>query len=679
MKVLSGHKSGMNLSFLLLFLVAVSIFSCKKDEVISTDYTNLKAAPKIVKVGEKAGSAKIKVYANGQWIAKVADSSKDWLDISNQIGVNGEEGTIEATYKDNSGNLPRMAKIAVALNDETDTIIFRQEGYAFISFDNDTVFVKAKGKDESVKLNTNIPLNQLKYSVKFVDGKDWVVDDSLDKGYLNFNVVKNESNTRIAQLLLSFNDAIGNLILDTLIVVQKSIVESADLKTFSYVKTRLSDGEIAENSYIEGVIISDKGNPNMAINPNTSKTDIDKTVNDKTVYIQSLDGKLGLKLMTKTVDDNIFEKNTIVKLWLKGLTVVKNSNPDFVTLDDIQTSNVIATEANPNTLVPRELYMKDLTDDDLFTYVKLKQVKISIPDGSFTNINEGYNGRADTYAMSIRDINGNSMYMLFNYGVSYRRSGPVPQGSGEITGILVHEDLPRYGNVGAYQIRPTERSDIDLAEDAGNSFSKVLVKWTRYKGENESGATASQNPLTPDVGSGTLSASQSTPFDYGYYGGIYDENDYNGLTTDHKGIVNDGAFGTWNWWGTTEGNYWLIKVSSAGITTPISIQFDGNNKIGGPRNWVLQWSSTGGSGSWNTVSDFTFPDVVSWGNTLYTQLPGFKSYSFELPVAASGLPTLYVRLQAKNKIVGTSTSADGGTMSYTGRSMLGYISLEYNK
>lgn len=665
---------------LIVILMMFSVFSCKKDDLKEIHYDNLRIAPQIVRVGDSSGTVRLKVYANGAWDAKVVDAHSQWLTVNKEEKSSND--FIIADFKDNAGNLPRRGKILVTLNDKTDTINFNQEGYVYIQSNQDSVVSKANGKEIDFVFESNAAYDDIAYSIKYDDenNSNWIKNISLDGSDLKFTVAQNESNTRNAKVILSFKDAIDDITMDTIFVVQKSVVESVELKPFSYVRNTLMEGVVTENVYIKGVIISDKDNLNVARNPNTSKTNINKEVNKKTVYIQSMDGTQGIKFLTQSVDDNVFDQNTIVELWLKGLTLEKHQNPNYVTLKGVTSANIISKKANPGSLIPRELYMKDLTDKDIYTYVTLQESKISIPDGSFRNINEGYAGRSDTYAMSIRDINGNSMYMLFNYDVPYARNGQqVPQGSGDITGIIVHEDLPRYGHVGQYQIRPTGRSDIDLAEDPNNSFSETLVKWTRFKDEYESSPTASQNPLTPDVGSGTLSASQQGgPFDYGYYGGIFATLDYNGLTSSGD-VVSNGGFGEWNWWGTDQGNYWLVETSSAGISTPLSIQFDGHSYIGGPRNWILEWSSTGNDGSWNEVSDFTFPDVVSWGNTLYTQLPGVKSYSFELPLAASGLSTLYIRLRVTNKVVGTSTSSDGGTMDYTGRSRLGYFSIEYNK
>ncbi len=65
--------------------------------------------------------------------------------------------------------------------------------------------------------------------------------------------------------------------------------------------------------------------------------------------------------------------------------------------------------------------------------------------------------------MLVRDKNGDSFYMLTNTTCKYRRDGSMlPYGSGNISGVLVHETHDRFvwmgskdmGDIGRYQIPP---------------------------------------------------------------------------------------------------------------------------------------------------------------------------------------------------------------------------------
>lgn len=86
----------------------------------------------------------------------------------------------------------------------------------------------------------------------------------------------------------------------------------------------------------------------------------------------------------------------------------------------------------------------------------------------------------------MRDINGNSMYIYTNTTCLYRRDGTrLPYGSGNMSGVIVHELFTRFeyleaanglideekaGDIGRYQIRHMSRSDFKMADDFKNSF-----------------------------------------------------------------------------------------------------------------------------------------------------------------------------------------------------------------
>jgi hypothetical protein len=247
----------------------------------------------------------------------------------------------------------------------------------------------------------------------------------------------------------------------------------------------------------------------------------------------------------------------------------------------------------------------------------------------------------------------------------------------------VHEELPRYGgNIGKYSIRHITRDDINLQKDRNSGFSNVLVEWSRFKTENATGPTDAKNPLTPDIGTGTITQSMKSALDF-TANGIYAGSDYNGLiieATTVKGIISNGAWSSKNWWDDANdtGASWNIVVSTAGVTKPISMQVDAGSDIGGPTNFVAEWSS-GSAGPWNLLGEYTCEDIVNYANTLLTQVPGFKVTNYQFPLAASGLSKLYIRLRVKNKITGTMTAPTGGALTAAGISRLGHLSIKYNK
>jgi hypothetical protein len=674
--------------FILFLLILIT--ACRKEEERRFS-TELAVDSRIVRLNAAPDTTRIIVYADGDWKMETAEEA-DWITV--QIASGSGKGDALVAVTDNADKLPRMMKLIVRSKGKTDTIQLQQRGLVPAILINDTTAQSiANGGILKTPITTNVPLDKMEVSYQYdATGQvNWISQLQITDGYLYFKVDTNKTTAeRTAFLRLSYLDALGTTVKDSIRVKQYLGISYKDAvaKDFAYVKQTLAAGLVDENIYVEGIVVSDKGHPNIAKNQNSAanKHNLDKTDNAISVYVQSPDGKSGLYFKTKTPGENIFNFNDRVKIWLKGTTLTKLSNPGRAVISGVTVTNIMQKDGQSAALLPREKYMNELTDEDLYTYVKLKDVELSIPFGAFTNINEGYTARMDCYPASIRDIRGNSMYMLTNLDVPYRRDGnAVPQGSGSITGIIVSETYERYGgNIGKYAIRHLKRSDIDLKADRNNGFSKVLVEWSRFKNEYAATPTQTANPLTPDIGEGKITQSAKPAMDF-TANGLYTTTDYNGLiqeTATVKGAITNGGWGSKNWWNTTtnKGEYWEIAVSTAGLSQPISLQIDGNVDIGGPRNFVVEWSDKNDATAvWSQVSTFTFEDVANFSNTLLTQVAGYKALNFQFPQAASGLANLYIRLRVADKNTGTTTSPTGGTLTAATACRLVHVSIKYNK
>jgi hypothetical protein len=682
----NSNKGGWLLSTILLIATTI-LFGCKKNDQVEFS-TDIAINNEIVRVADAAGTSRILVFADKDWTLATENESS-WVTFDKTSG-NGN-GEFIVTYESNKDKLPRSVNLVLSASGKKRTISFQQKGLTpTLNITDATANGIGAGGVMKTAITTNIPFDQMIQKITYNEGADWISDLKMKDNYLYFTLGQNSSAAlRSSKVLFSYKDALGTTVKDSIIVSQNIAGDFANavLKDFNYLKTAVAAGVISDDIYIEGTIISDKGNPNIGQNPNkaTNKHEIDKTENAITVYVQNSDGTSGVLVRTKTGGDNIFVKNDRVKIWLKGLTLRKELNPARVILDNLESINVMSKVEGAD-VTPRSLYIKDLTPNNLYTLVKLKDVEIAVPLGSFSNITEGYVARTDAYPNFLRDINGNTLAMIVNNDVTYRRDGKmVPQGSGDVTGVLVSEKMERYGsNIGDYSIRPLKRADIDLAESRSSGFSNILVEWSRFKSELSAGATLSSNPLTPDIGNGTLTQSETTALNFSSTG-ISGTSDYNGLIQEPntvKGLITNGAWTAKTWWNTAKntGASWNIQVSTLGITKPISLQLEGNSDIGGPRNFVVEWNSTGfASASWNNLGEFTFQDLVNFTSTLLTQVPGFKVVNFQFPQEASGLTNLYIRIRVKDKSVGSATSAIGATLPASVNSRLGHVSIKYNK
>ncbi len=655
----------------LCFFFLLGLIACQDDEATQFK-TDLALNSTIVRVPEKAGTTRILVYSDKDWSVRFLDPEVAWASVAVPTGSGNGEFLVD--FESNENQLPRSTKILIHNNAKADTVDLQQKGITPVIAitDTDIMGIAGGGRMKS-GIACNIPFELIQTTITYPagSGNSWITEVNIQDGSLKFRLERStETVVREGLLSLRYTDAFGIVVEDSIRIKQSPGFdnESGDavLKTFEYLKS-LPAGVITENIYLEAVVVSDKGNPNLATNQNKSRTEIDPIENQITVYIQNEQGTSGIMLKAKAPGDNIFDRYDRIKLWLKNLQIVKEANPERYTLKGIETVHIL--EKNEGDIVmPKEMYMKNLTDNDLYTFIKLKDVEIAVPSGCFSNINEGYNKRTSVYPTCIRDIDGNSMYMLTNVDVPYRRDGAqVPQGSGSISGIIVYDYLLRYGgDIGRYAIRQLTREEIALSENRVDGFSQVLAEWSRYK-------KGEADPIAPDAGAergAKLSHSKST---------VGSGPDFNGLTLT-TATVTDGGFAASNWWNNNQGESWIIQFSTTGISKSLSIQIEGDVILGAPRNYVIEWSTSLESGPWQTVGEYTMQDLVQAGaNTLYTQVPGHKVVNFNLPDVLLDQSMVYIRLRAKNNQAGTASSDVGGVVDNTKASRLGHLSIKYNK
>ncbi|TZF82236.1 BACON domain-containing protein [Pedobacter sp. BS3] len=669
----------------------ITILGCQKDNLVQFR-TDLALNARIIRLPDSATSTKIQVYSDNNWKVAVKPGD-DWVTLDRTEGSG--KSYITATVTSNKDNPARATEIYITAKGLTDTVFLQQKGIAqHLKFADRTLNATAPAGDIKTGLSTNIDFDKIEQKIKYTSPgqENWISNLTYDGTNLTFKVTQNSSNddARTATIKLLYIDMLGATITDSILVTQnpKAAYDNAVLKDFNYVKNALGSGTITEDIYIEGIVLADKGNPNLALNPNkgTPAHTVDHTENAITVYVQSLDGTSGLKIRTKTPGDNLFSKNEKVKLWLKGATLSKTTNPNTATISDFPSNNIIDKVASSTPLIPREKYMRDLTDNDMYTYITLKDVEISVPFGTYYNTNYGYYARVDCYPTNIRDINGDSMYLLTNDEkaadglTSLIRNGvPVPQGSGKISGVIVSENYPRYGgNIGKYSIRPLDRSEIVLNKNRDDGFSKVLVEWSTF---------STTDPSASTIGTGRL---EHSAIPENTSTGITKTTNYLGLTglgngtNAQKGMVGDAWQFATSWWNTAHnrGEAWIIKFSTKNISKQLSMQIEGNSDTGGPRNFIAEWSTSRDmdSGNWNYITEYTMEDVVNWNNTLITQVPGFKVVNFNLPIALLNQDVVYIRLRVKNKMAGSSTGGDSeANFTSNKASRLGHVSVKYNK
>ena len=519
-------------------VVFLTALSCSLDETADIKLVELGTPleDNVCIVEAEGGEYELEIYSNGSYHIEMLDQSS-WLTLSAMKG-NGD-GTLTLTSTGND-EFKRMTSFALCsdVDERRDTVYVKQKGKieANLSMGNTSMVVPGAGGESKASLSTNIPFEYFKVNVDYNDPENigWLdpekvsmAGDGQDRTLSIWTDPNpDDVSVRTASLNLSFVDGWGDKVALELIVMQKNSNEGLGvLKSFAEIRsTYPNGGEVTEDYILEGIVVSNTEGGNAGENEQISASAIDYTVSQRTVYVQSLDGKYGFSLLTETEEDNIFKQFNKVRVLLKGTEIYLFDNPaKYYQIKGVKKSMVASNvKAAESEIVVKQKHFNDLTDDDIFTYVTLKDVEFPVRKGSICPINEGYSiaGKSDRIAkfpLLVRDINGDSFYMYTNTVCTYRNDGTrVPQGSGNISGVIVHERFSRFewkngmdlldmetdpelGNIGRYQIRHQTKSDIydQMQMDFKDSFSELLVEYRYWNPDIEHGV---QRPTYGDNG-----------------------------------------------------------------------------------------------------------------------------------------------------------------------------------
>ena len=519
-------------------VVFLTALSCSLDETADIKLVELGTPleDNVCIVEAEGGEYELEIYSNGSYHIEMLDQSS-WLTLSAMKG-NGD-GTLTLTSTGND-EFKRMTSFALCsdVDERRDTVYVKQKGKieANLSMGNTSMVVPGAGGESKASLSTNIPFEYFKVNVDYNDPENvgWLdpekvsmAGDGQDRTLSIWTDPNpDDVSVRTASLNLSFVDGWGDKVALELIVMQKNSNEGLGvLKSFAEIRsTYPNGGEVTEDYILEGIVVSNTEGGNAGENEQISASAIDYTVSQRTVYVQSLDGKYGFSLLTETEEDNIFKQFNKVRVLLKGTEIYLFDNPaKYYQIKGVKKSMVASNvKAAESEIVVKQKHFNELTDDDIFTYVTLKDVEFPVRKGSICPINEGYSiaGKSDRIAkfpLLVRDINGDSFYMYTNTVCTYRNDGTrVPQGSGNISGVIVHERFSRFewkngmdlldmetdpelGNIGRYQIRHQTKSDIydQMQMDFKDSFSELLVEYRYWNPDIEHGV---QRPTYGDNG-----------------------------------------------------------------------------------------------------------------------------------------------------------------------------------
>ena len=410
------------------------------------------------------------------------------------------------------------------MDSRRDTLYIKQKALidARIAFANSSIIVPGAGGENKSVIETNVPFSDITVETEYSDPEntDWIqeieiVDAESEERELVITLDANpaEEVPRSAAVSLSFTDGWDETVSVEFNLLQRTAKETLGRNiTFEEFRQNYAlNKKIEDYVIIEGIVVSNPDNRNAGENTQLTTSTIDYTVSERTLYLESKDGRYGIAILTNEVEDNIFDQYDHVQLLIQGATGNLVENPDRYELEGVTKSMVISRTAGSASDVPiKEKHMNELTDDDIYTYVTLKEVEFPVRKGSITPVNEGYAigtnaHRISKYPLLVRDINGDAMYMMTNTNCAYRSDGTrLPYGSGDISGVIVHErfsrfewrngadpaemtDDPTLGYIGRYQIRHQNKEDIwgKMQNSVEDSFSALLTEYRYWNPDTE--------------------------------------------------------------------------------------------------------------------------------------------------------------------------------------------------
>ncbi|MGM9738841.1 MAG: DUF5689 domain-containing protein [Candidatus Cryptobacteroides sp.] len=673
-------------NILSLVVPALAITACAMDNGDGFEFTELGITMKTVEIPARtmySGGAvvdslrrEISIYSNKECVVKYAGEEVDWMRMKDETGrwpLKQIAFSGDCTFSiecDQNDDYARGVKLAVYAVDMTrcDTIYVRQAGkrYPVMTPASGTMIIRGSASGtSSIAFETNIDdVENIKIDITYPDpaAADWVEEVTLTPENITVKSKANPSagDLRFSTVTMSYTDGEGTEYPQVLYLVQKTSSDGlGKTMTFSDVRALGAAGsskKIEDNILIEGYVVSAVESGNTGDNEKTSPDAADHSAYKRNLYLESVDGTYGFLVRCATEEDNVFSRYDRVTLLLRGTELLREDNPERYRIDGLTTANIIERKSATSGDVPhKEKYISELTDNDIYTYVTLKDCEFGVRKGSLTPVNEGYTlgsgkGNLTKYPRLVRDSRGSSIYIYTNTTCPYRRNGVrLPYGSGRISGVVVFELYPGYvygdgvtddesGTIGRYQIR--HQSYEDIALDKETSFSSTLVEYCYTSGFKKDGRITYFEPTYGKNGrfrhsSGDQPVKPLSTFNYigwtgnskgqapfynniGFDTSIAEPLGYmfgEGITFDYSNTNKDGLgkvgmvgdteiMDGWRckkWWNdsTDEPYSWIAEFSTVGISaTHISLIFTAyggeTGEVGkSPYYWKVQWSLTG--------------------------------------------------------------------------------------
>lgn len=679
----------------------------------------------------KAGSFVITVVSDGEFNAEIVEGDQ-WIhfeDGKSTYSGNSADKSI-TVYYDVNRTVLRSGKISLTRKHRKVEIEVSQVGILSedFSIDQQNLWVGAEGGFLSSKVLTLSGADDIEIVTEYVEEGlgQWISQERMDNNYLKFNVAENmSSEARHAVIAVSKK---GTSLSGRIQVGQAAAGAEYTYVTVSELKSMIqSPGSIQLDGHIvlkDVIVLNDNLEGNGSENINVTSIVQDLTVADRTLYVSDAEGQSGIRMDFNSGADLLVKRFDHVEVDLAGATLTWLEEPDRFVVSGLESQAVMSNEVGSvSDVTVKQKKMSELTSSDVYTLVELLDCEIPVRKGPYVGIDVRHYNLMSKYPMVIRDTEGSSMHMVVNTTCSWHRDGTgMPQGSGSVTGVIVHEHCDNFewdqaaadamvssglgldyvtdlGHIGLYQIRPVTKSEIALADDFEDGFSKLVCEFTYVYSDvaqllipnyvdNVIFSTDGeyQAMMTLQLKSGDKVSQQpiSTKRDWSLLG-PYKDGQIADITTGN-GIYCYGQSAVWfttasqenlgrtqaridlscgSAWNATSwsvNKYWQVDVSTKGLAAdhaPMSIQLGAVNgygdRVGGPRYWKMV-VSTSEDDSESVIAEYTVPDFPQNGNRRVWHCPGHKYMSFNIPEHVD----VWDKDRITIKMIPVNTKADNG-------------------
>ena len=479
---------------------------------------------------------------------------------------------------------------------------------------------------------------------------------------------------------------------------------------------------IGEELFLEGIVVSIPDNRNLAPSFQRHYFHSSSTPTLIAAYLQSEDGTYGLRLDFQKRDMNTALKQFHrAKISLKGLTLCREG-AGYV-ISGLTPENVVeVSEDKCYDPASKTKTIAELTDNDIYTYVCLKDCEFVFKDGAMLNVYEKYskspgpgaevgltpNSMMDTWATPLTDKAGGECYMIMSTALTWRRSGVVPQGTGTVQGIIDRPSMPRYGDIHlSYGIHPLVRKDIGI-QDKGEGAFTTIAEWNWNDGGTD--LRLKDGRILADAGFGLLSTDvpgaklgRSNDFNNPVMYPEKEKDTDGTIGRKERGALRISATGSawWNW-AEDHGNALIAQVSTKGLSGHnllLAFSFAGGGQYAKtsswfPCYWCVEYSVDG-----RRFYKVQEPDIVlrslPWGSseknleedtygTSEEAGLGMTEHLVRLPMFLLGRDMVIIRITPSRKVVSSLAWRDQAkgalTPTLQGKTLVhfGAVKLMYN-